>query len=90
MPSSMCELQYKFSFSLVCRLETYFGLVQDYFGSVQGCFVQFGSRLLRRFKVASVWFKIPSVRFGSRLLQQFKVASVWFKIPLVQFKVASV
>jgi hypothetical protein len=90
----MCELQYKLVFSLVCRSETYFGLVQDSFGSVQGCF-----------KVASAWFGLVQdsfgsvqgcfslvrfgsrfLRFGSRLLQ---FGSVWFKIPSVRFKVAS-
>jgi hypothetical protein len=40
-----------------------FGLVLDFFGSVQGCFVD--SRLLQ---FGLVWFKIPPVRF--------KVASV--------------
>jgi hypothetical protein len=81
----MCELQYKFSFSLVCQLEAYFGLVQDCFGLVQGCFGCFSSvqgcfSCSRLLQFGSVWFKIPSVWFSSRLLQQFKVAPVWFSL----------
>ena len=64
----------------------WFGLVQDSFGSVQGCFslVRFGSRLFQLFKVASAvqgcfvsarscrWFKVASLRFVSRLFVSVK------------------
>jgi hypothetical protein len=97
----MCELQYKFSFSLVCQLETYFGLVQDCFGLVQGCFTSVWFKGASAVQgcfgcFGSVWFKIPLVQFGSvqdcfsscsRLLQ---FGLVWFKIPSVWFKVALV
>jgi hypothetical protein len=88
---------------LVCQLETYFGLVQDPFGSVQGCFgssrlLQFGLVLfkipcfgsvqgcfggLRLLQFGLVWFGSRYLQFGSRLLWQFKVASVWFKVASV-------
>jgi hypothetical protein len=49
-----------------------FGLVLDFFGSVQGCFDD--SRLLQ---FGLVWFGSRFLRFGSRLLQ---FSSVWFKV----------
>ncbi len=82
--ASLLILMSVFGTRLLRRLKVasvWFGLVQDSFGSVQGCFslVRFGSRLFQLFKVALAvqgcfvsarscrWFKVASLRFVSRL-----------------------
>jgi hypothetical protein len=55
----------------------WFGLVQDSFGSVQGCFS--GLRLLLRFKVMSAVGSVPSVSFWFKVASLQTLMSVRFK-----------